>query len=122
MQIYISSGEINSVTTVSNRIPFVFSGSDTEGKYYNISGYGHIHSAVLEIPNFSNSVTASLKIFGVNDYQLYASTGNTKGEIHLLSDIDIIFDGNGKLQVEVSGPTGDTGGTVYVVLYLDVED
>lgn len=121
MDIYVSSAETMSVTTTSDKIPFTFGAVDQVAAY-NIHGFANVSSAIMDIPDWSNTVSATLQILDANDYQVYASTAQTQDQIVKIDDIDTYFDGNGQLRVILTGAPGGSGGTAYVVLILKAEE
>lgn len=118
MIIYATTGVINSVTTKSDRIPFEFDAVKTM-VYKRAYGLAKVNAAVVEIPDYTNTVNTTFKIVdSLNNGVIYASTGDTQNKTVLLDVGNVVCDGNYTLQVVLGGAAGDPA-TVYVTLYLD---
>jgi len=78
---------------------------------------GIVHNAHVNVPNFTNAVTAQLVFADVEDLQYYKSSALAKNAEHQLIP-DNGIPGDGKVGILLSGDAGGSGGSVVVVLMV----
>ena len=79
----------------------------------------------VDVPNFTNAITATLTITDRNNYPVYTSTALAKNAVAAIGSLITAADPGAvpvdyryTLNITLSGAAGGTGGTVKVMMYL----
>lgn len=106
--------------------PFVFTATTTTSTDYIISENGCAVQVLVKVPNFTNSVTATVTVADFDDNVLWTKAAIVKnatasyGAGPDVAETGCIPVGNKyKVKCTISGAAGGTGGTVQVFLYLE---
>lgn len=97
---------------------FTFGATGTTSTDQSIPVEGIIRSMTVDVPNFTNAITAAVTLED-SDALVYFDSGNlAKNTLHQVS-CGVGLDGSGNLCVDISGVAGGTGGTVTVILFVE---
>jgi hypothetical protein len=94
-----------------------FTASSTYGRT-NVQAVGAVALALVELPAFTNAVTATFSIINQDGVAVYQKAGLVKGNAYVITDFSVNFpvDGITTLDVTLSGVPGSAG-TVTLTLY-----
>ena len=97
-----------------------FGDTDTT-KNFTISGNGKVHTLIVELPNFTNDVTATVTVTDQNSYDIYAKASLAKNDKHVITGASgyIYLDGVSTVTITLSGQPGGTGGNVKVKIAVE---
>jgi len=98
---------------------FTYDATTTTATAKAVNESGFIRSIAVVMPNFTNSITATLSVKDVDGYEVIskASIAENATTVYLKEEVPIYYDST--MTITLSGAAGGTGGTVYVVLYVD---
>lgn len=97
---------------------FVFGATGTTATDQNIPVEGIIRSMTVDVPNFTNSITATVTLEDSDSLVYFSSGALAKNTLHQVA-CGVGLDGASNLCVDISGVAGGTGGTVTVVLFIE---
>jgi hypothetical protein len=97
-----------------------FGATDTT-KSFTVDGYGKIHSIVAVVPDFTNTVTATITLSNANSQTFYTSDALTKNNTHIIQNLRsyVPVYGTNTLTVTLSGVPGGSGGSVAISIYME---
>lgn len=90
-------------------------------KTFTFSHRGKLHTAIMKVPTFTNSVTATLSITNSDDIEIYNSTAKNMSLTHVLNELSskVPLVGDHTVTVTLSGVAGGDGGNVELSFYLE---
>lgn len=101
----------------TDKIPLLFGSTDISSSC-TIRGRGHIHSAVLTLPNFTNVVTGLMTLVNPDSDEVYRSASFVKNDTHKIKGIDESQVETLIATVTLSGVPGSAG-TAYLTVYYE---
>jgi len=88
---------------------------------YTLQCNGQMNMALIEMPNFTNAITATLTISDENGVVIMNKASiaeNANTMLDATDDFDKAMAGTYTVLITLSGVAGGTGGTVYTTFYL----
>jgi len=83
---------------------------------------GSISLMVIEVPNFTNTITITVTVLDTDGDTLWESGSLAKNSTVRRTGLSIPVDYGYTIQVDLSGVAGGSGGTVTVKNYVQTED
>ena len=102
------------------RTAIAFGSADTTKDYnFTLDIFKYTTNLILiELPDFTNAVTAQVQLINSDDNKLYSISALAKNAKYVLMVARPLV-GNEKITVTLSGEPGGSGGTVYITVYLN---
>jgi hypothetical protein len=97
-----------------------FGAADTV-KSFDISANGALHSAVVEVPDWTNAVTLVLSVEDEEGTEVYNSPALSDNAIQkIIAHSEAVgFDGIYTVKLTLSGAPGGSGGTVKLTMLME---
>jgi hypothetical protein len=104
----------------SQRKGLAFTSTSTTNSY-TLQCNGQTNMVLVEMPNFTNAITATLTVSDENGVTIMTKAAiaeNANTMLDATDDFDKAMAGTYTVLITLSGAAGGTGGTVYTTFYL----